>query len=337
MPREGQIARILRVVQLIASRKHGVTVGEIVDEEDCSPRTIYRDLGAIGEAGFPIYSEKDDNETLWKFIDNYRLYIPIPFELNEIAALYYSRGMFKVFEGTAFYDSLESLVKRIRSSLTPETLGLVEQFENVFACGERPMKTYGQIREIVTQVNKACSERRRIDMVYHTLSRDAETQRRVDPYKIWYFEGALYLIGHCHWRNQVRMFSLDRIRLITLVDESFEIPPGFSVEEYMADCFGLIHDELVPVKVTFTGDAALWVRDKQWHPSQEITENPDGSITAAYQVGGTSEIKRWIMGFGAMAEVLEPEALRGEIIADLSKMVDCYSDKGGRPAKSRRR
>lgn len=336
MPREGQIARILRIVQLIATRRQGVTVGEIAYEEDCSPRTTYRDLKAIEDAGFPIQNEKVEQKTVWKFVDGYRLYMPIPFDMNELMALYYSRGMFQVFKGTSFYDSLESLVKKIRSSLAPETLNLMERFEDVFAYGQRPIKDYGQLREIVNQVNKACSERRKIEMVYYTSSRDAETRRRVDPYKIWFFEGTLYLIGHCHWRNQIRMFALDRIRLLTLTDEPFEVPETFSIEKYMANCFGLIQDELVLVKARLTGDAARWVMDKKWHPSQEIQKNSDGSITATYHVGGTSEIKSWIMGFGSMAEVLEPKALREEISADASRMLDAYGKKEKRSAKSRR-
>ncbi len=315
-----------------------MTVGEIAQEEDCTPRTIYRDLDAIQQAGFPIYNEKLEQRTVWKFMDGYKLYIPIPFEISELMAMYYSRGMFEVFKGTVFSDALESLVRKVRSSLTSETRALMEGFDGVFEYGQRPAKKYGAFREIVNQVNKACSERRRVEMVYYTLSRDAESRRRVDPYRIWYFEGALYLIGHCHWRDAVRMFALDRIRLVTITDEPFEIPAGFSVETYMANCFRIIHDELVQVTIRFTGEAAIWVKDREWHPSQEIVENPDQSITATYKVGGTSEIRRWILGFGSQAEVLEPGALREEIRADALKTADLYRGKQeSRPANSRRR
>lgn len=337
MPREGQIARLLRIVQLMATRGYGVTVGEMAYEEDCSPRTIYRDLVALQEAGFPIYSEKEDQKTIWRFVDGYKHYIPIPFEINELVALYYGRGMFEVLKGTAFYDSLESLAKKIRSSLAPETVRLIDQFDDVLAFGQRAAKDYGRFREIVNQVNRACSEQRQIEMVYYTLSRDTETQRRLDPYKIWYFEGTLYLIGFCHMRNEVRMFALDRIRLVEVKDVKFKIPEGFSIEKYMANCFGLIHDEVVHVKVQFTGDAARWVADRKWHPSQEIQTNTDGSITASYRVGGTSEIKKWILGFGPMAEVQEPKDLYVEIVSDASEMLENYEKKEMRTSKKKKR
>jgi len=160
----------------------------------------------------------------------------------------------------------------------------------------------------------------------------------VDPYQIWYFEGALYLIAYCHWREEVRMFALDRIRLVTVTDEPFEIPADFSVEAYMSRCFGIIHDELVRVRVRFTGEAAVWVRDRVWHPSQEIETHPDGSITATYQVGGTSEISRWILGFGSRAEVLEPGSLREEILADARKTIALYGGaRGSGHARARER
>lgn len=119
--------------------------------------------------------------------------------------------------------------------------------------------------------------------------------------------------------------------------ETFEVPPDFSAERYMANCFGLIHDELARVKVRFTGDAARWVADRKWHPSQKIEKHTRDSITARYRVGGTSEIKRWILGFGPMAEVLEPESLREEINADALELAALYGKKAKHAARSRGR
>jgi predicted DNA-binding transcriptional regulator YafY len=336
MSRGDQLARQWRIVQAMATRKGGVSVGELAGEENCSPRTIYRDLEALQYAGFPIMTEKEDQKTFWKFVDGYRHNIPVQFSIDELMAMHYSRGMSRVFKGTIFYDPLESLFKKIRSSLPPETLNLVDRFENVFEYGQRPRKEYSQFREIIAQVNKACSEHRQIDMRYYTLSRDAVNTRRVSPYRVWYFEGSLYLIAYCHWRKKVLMFALDRIRLVTLTEETFVMPSDFSVDKYMANCFKLIHDELVQVKVRFSGHAARWVMDKEWHPSQEITKSRDGTITASYHVGGTSEIKRWILSFGPMAEVLEPESLRNEIAQEVARIADLYAKKEARPARSRK-
>lgn len=336
MARGDQLARLLRIVQAFAAKRGGLTVGELAREEDCSTRTIYRDLDALEKAGFPLYVDKENpNRALWKFVDGYRLHTPIPFAPDELMALYYSRGLFRYFQGTVFSEAFDRLSRKIMTSLSEETRNLVEQFENVLEFGLRPKKDYSGYREILNQVNKACSERRRIEMVYYTFSRDEETRRGLDPYRIWYYDGALYVVGYCHLRRQVRVFALDRIRLVNVTDQTFEPPADFSMEKFTADSFGIFQDELVQVKVRFTGEAARWVLDRKWHSSQIIEDQSNGRVIASYRVAGTSEIKRWILGFGSQAEVLEPERLRREISADALRLTQVYDETANEALPSR--
>lgn len=77
----------------------------------------------------------------------------------------------------------------------------------------KPYKEYGKFKEILNQENSAAVNRITIEMVYYNMSRKKETRRQVGPYRIWFFNGTLYLIGLCHMRNEVRIFALDRIKM----------------------------------------------------------------------------------------------------------------------------
>ena len=66
------------------------------------------------------------------------------------------------------------------------------------------------------------------------------TSRKVAPYKFWYFDGTFYLIGHCDWRDDVRIFALDRIKMLHLTEEGFEVPDEFDIDEFMRHSFGVI-------------------------------------------------------------------------------------------------
>ena len=84
-----QLARQWRIIQTVVSSKHGKTVADLVKEENCHPRTVYCDLEALQEAGFPIYSERVYGKGLWSVVDVYKHKMPVPFTLTELMALHF--------------------------------------------------------------------------------------------------------------------------------------------------------------------------------------------------------------------------------------------------------
>jgi predicted DNA-binding transcriptional regulator YafY len=230
MARGDQLARQWRIIQTLVSSKHGKAVADLVKEENCHPRTIYRDLEALQEAGFPIYSERLDGKGVWSVVDEYKHMLPVPFTLTELMALYFSRDMISVFRGTVFYESLESLFQKIKTTLPPESLAYMDRVEQSLYIGFKPYKDYGRFKEIIRQINDATVNRKTVDMVYRTMSRGGEENRRkVDPYKVMFFDSTFYLIGNCHLRDEVRMFVLDRIKMLSVTDETFEILAYFDL------------------------------------------------------------------------------------------------------------
>ena len=106
---------------------------------------------------------------------------------------------------------------------------------------------------------------------------------------------------------------------IRLTDDSFTIPPGFSLEIYLRHSFGMFTEELVRVKVRFHKSLTRYLLERRWHPSQKNKKLKDGSLEIAFEVAGTKEIKTWILGFGSLAKVVEPVSLVTEIKDDLER------------------
>jgi predicted DNA-binding transcriptional regulator YafY len=329
MGRGDQLARQWRIIRSLISAKHGKTVAELVKDENCHPRTIYRDLETIQQAGFPIYSERRQGKGVWALVEAYRQHLPVPFTLTELMALYFSRDLIKVFRGTAFYDALESLFQKVKTTLPPESLAYLEKVEQTLFIGIKPYKDYRRFREIVNRINDAALQRRTIDMIYRTMSRGGdETRRKVDPYRIMFFDGTFYLIGWCHLRKDVRMFVLDRIKMLTMTDEDFEVPGDFDLETYMRGPLRVIHDRPVKVTIRFDNKVAGYIKEKIWHHSQKIEPRHDGSILFSAEVAGTDEVKHWVLSYGKHAEVLEPGFLRKEIALELGESLKRYVSKG---------
>jgi len=324
MARGDQLGRQWKIIQTLISSRIGKSAADLADEMECHPRTVYRDLEALQVAGFPIYTERSEGKNLWSLLDTVKHQMPVPFSLTELMALYFGRDMLKVFKDTPFYDSLESLFQKVKTTLPPESIKYLKNVEQTLHLGVKPYKEYGKFKEILNRVNDAAINRKSIEIVYYTMSRKKESTRRVDPYRIWFFNGTFYLIGLCHMRNEVRIFALDRIKMLHQTKETFEVPEDFSLEDFIGPSFGVYQGEPVHIKVWFHPDVAGYIKEKIWHDSQQILPQDDGSIIFEADVAGTDEIRFWIMTWGSKAEVLEPESLREEIKAEAEMMASHY-------------
>ncbi len=333
MARGDQLGRQWKIIQTLISSKIGKSAADLAQDLECNPRTIYRDLEALQVAGFPIYTGRVDSKNLWSLLDTVKHQIPVPFSLTELMALYFSRDMLKVFKETAFYDSLVSLFEKVKTTLPPESRKYLENVENTLHVGVKPYKEYGKFKGILNQVNDAAVNRKSIEIVYFTMSRKKESRRRVNPYRIWFFNGTFYLIGFCHKRNEVRIFALDRIKMLHQTKETFEIPEDFNLEKFVGSSFGVYQGEPVHTKVWFHADVAGCIKEKIWHESQQIHPQDDGSIIFEAEVAGTDEIRFWIMSWGSKAEVLSPASLREEIRAEAEMMARRYEAKAPIVAK----
>jgi predicted DNA-binding transcriptional regulator YafY len=69
---------------------------------------------------------------------------------------------------------------------------------------------------------------------------------------------------------------------------------------------------------------ARYVKESQWHVSQQLTDQQDGSLIATFRLDNTEEIKRWILSFGKHATVLQPEEVRSEMRTELRQLLAAY-------------
>jgi predicted DNA-binding transcriptional regulator YafY len=324
MARGDQLARQWKIIQSLISSRLGKSVSDLSENLDCHTRTVYRDLEALQAAGFPVYTNIVGGKSMWSFLETAKHSIPIPFSLTELMALYFSRGMMGALKDTVFYDSLESLFAKIKTTLTPAYVDYLGQIEKSLAVRAKPYKQYGKLRDIIGTVSEAAIQKKVVEIVYYTMSRKKETRRKVAPYKIWFFDGTFYLIGNCGLRHDVRIFALDRIKTIQHTDETFEMPDDFNIDDFMKSSFGVFHGEPVRVRIWFAAGIAEYIREKTWHETQKIETQKDGSIIFEAEVAGTKEIEFWVLKWGAKAKVLAPESLRDEIRLEIEAMREIY-------------
>jgi predicted DNA-binding transcriptional regulator YafY len=325
MARGDQLSRQWRIIQSLLSARKGKSASDLAKGLDCHSRTVYRDLEALQMAGFPLYTEKDEGRTLWTLLDEGLHQMPIPLNLTELMALYFSRNMLKILDGTVIYDSLVSLFDKVKATLPSDYIDYLEKVEYGLEVGVKAHKPYRRFQQTLALVHEAVQGQCQIDMHYFTMSRNDSTRRTVDPYKVWFYDETFYLIGYCHLRQDIRLFAVDRIESISLLDTNFNIPEGFDAEEFMQSSFGVFRGEPVEVQIRFAPESVGYIKEKIWHPTQVLTPEPDGSLIFSAVVAGIEEIKIWALKWGAAAEVLAPDALRRELADEAKAMLEKYT------------
>ena len=155
-----QLARQWKIIKLIESRKKGITGTELSNELEVPLRTVYRDLEAIQEAGFPIYTDREGKNSYWKLLDTFKKDFPVPLTMTELMALHMSRDLLTVFQGTIFHDSIESLFNKVKTALSPETLRYVENISGRLKISIGPAKNFSDSNEVIKTLSEATAKRR---------------------------------------------------------------------------------------------------------------------------------------------------------------------------------
>ncbi len=323
--RGDQLSRQWQLVQHLARSRAGVGLDQLAEELDCVRRTVYRDLDALMYAGFPVVSEKRDGHVYYRFLDTFKLG-DVPFTADEILALAFGEDLLRALEGTVFHDSIRSALTKIRSGLGPELSAYLERMAESFRVLPGPHKRYVESRETIQALSDAVMGRRTVKMRYRTGRTGEIGDRELDPYRVWYRNGGLYVIGHDHQSGEIRTFAVDRIQAIEASEDRFEVAADFDFESYTASSFGVIAEPATNVRIRFEPAWATYAREHTWHASQRVEELPDGGVLLEMDVGGTSELRSWVLSFGAGAVVLEPEALRSEVRRELALAAARYDD-----------
>jgi predicted DNA-binding transcriptional regulator YafY len=209
-----------------------------------------------------------------------------------------------VFKGTVFQESQQSILDKIRNMLPPETLTYLDSIRAAYRMGGGPCKDYSCFSEVIGKINRAVEDRKTMEFAYWSLKNDERTTRKVDPYKIWLYDGTIYVIGHCHLRGDVRTFVPDRINTLRVTDDCFKISEAFSFDDYVRHSLKVMQDELYAVTARISQSWARCVGEQIWHQSQCIQKLIDGGVENSFKVAGLDEIRQWVLSLGPEAVVV---------------------------------
>lgn len=314
--RNAEVIRQWRILKRIEAGRY-TTAQDLADEHRVTERTIRRDIEALQEAGFPLYDERTDGRKVWRLIDGYKQRLTQTFTLAELSALFFSRNLMSFLGGAPFAQDLESAFDKIKEALPERSLPYLSRIQELFSARPDPWKDYSGKQDVIASLIDAVLHQRQARIDYFSFNSKRTKSYTIDPYRVVYYHGGLYLYARAHEYREVRTFAVERIEKIEVLDQSFQVPADFSVAEYAKGAFGIAGGKPEAVEVVFAQPMAAYVRERVWHESQELVEGPGGSVVLRLQVFPGFELQSWIMGFLPHVKVVKPLALREKIARDL--------------------
>ena len=92
--------------------------------------------------------------------------------------------------------------------------------------------------------------------------------------------------------------------------------------DYLGRAWSMIPEgRIYNVKLRFLPKVANNVTEVQWHSTQKVSRNSDGSATVEFRVDGLGEITWWILGYGDQVQILAPRTLRNKVVETAKNMI----------------
>lgn len=316
------LERLLEIDRLLRSPERH-TANSLAELLEVSERTVRNDLDFLRDRyNAPIAS---DRQRGYFYSDpNWRL-DSVPLTKGELFALTLGARILQSYAGSAYEVELKSAITQLSRRIPEQTWVDLQGLAN----NQIMFREGGELNldpEVWHKLETACQQKRSIQMSYYTAGRNANSDRQFDPYVLHFSRSNPYVTGFCHLRQETRWFRVDRIQAIKLLEQTFEIDPTFDAKAHFEMAF---QHEVggIPTQISiwFETATAPFIRERRWHPTQQIEEHADGSLTLHFVARGLSEVKRWILFYGKGAKAIAPPELVTMVREEVQSMISVYT------------
>jgi proteasome accessory factor B len=318
---ENKYERLDAIERCLARAPHGLTTGELAQALGVNPSTIYRDLQVLEGRGTGLIQQGRRY-----ILDHRRSLHTIKMTNDELLALYLAARLLSRHSdehNPHVVQALDKLADALRSK-SPLIAGHIDRA----AAAVRERRVRREYVEALQVLTQGWAEGRKVRLRYRSYNKNEVTERTFAPYfiepsGIGY---ACHVIGFDDLRGELRTLKIERIAEAHVTDDRYAIPDAFDPQQLLASAWGVIwrDAEAIEVRLRFAPSVVRRLKESVWHYSQRLEDLPDGACLFTVRVGSTLEMKPWIRQWGADVEVLAPESLRTELIAEVRRMAEAY-------------
>ena len=305
--------RLYRIDDLLTQRKV-VSVETFLDELEISRATFKRDLEYLRDRlQAPIIWDRDaggyrfEQEAVGTKFELPGLW----FNASEIHALLTMQQLLGSLSPGLLTPHIEPLMARLRMLLDSEDIPAtdVEKRIRIQKLHARPYEP-----EHFIPIASAVLQRKRIVIEHHSKFDGKDTNRELSPQRLTYYRENWYVDTWCHLRNEIRSFSLDAIKAISLTDKKAKDISAKSLKDVLDAGYGIFSGKKVQwAELAFTPERAKWVSKETWHPEQQSWFAEDGTYHLKVPYSDERELCADILRHVPEVRVVGSEKLRDQV------------------------
>ena len=312
-----------RVWLEIQRHANGITENELAQELGIERRTMHNYLVELEQEG-KIY--KDEHGPYWYPLryEETRLR-PLEISPEEALSLYLGARLLSKQQDKRNEPVETALLKLAAALKTGAKVG--DEIEQAaLELAGRPVQPGYQ--PIFRTLLRGYIYRKQVALSYHPLNgkpfRTLFSTYLLEPSLIGY---TTYIIGHSEKANALRAYRIERVESADLTRQDYSIPPNFNGLEMLRSAWSIVMgEERITVILRFSPAVRARVQETNWHPSQQISEDPEhlGYLLWQVVVADTLDLESWVRGWGADVEVLEPRRLREKLTYHTRRLARLY-------------
>ena len=339
------------IINMVIDSEEGYTIEELAAHFGVSARTIRRDLGIFNV----VFNGFDEELEKWGKRRFTMEGIPIGSDhgkesrgLNrdELIAFCVAQRLMGPLRGTAFGDNMRSGCDKMRRCLRKDTLERVDRLVSMFCRPEFKRPANSRSGRFINTIVSGLYHGRGLKILYYSVESERRRVYTVIPVKLLYIDGFIFLVAFKY--NDVAdpknsdprpfLWKLSRIHGVKLTGIQFRHPEKFELERYFNGIFSLDQSRQSQINVRVCFEKSVlpyleeqnldWVEPLTLFEDHEDEENDDDDEEKVYYVGELKaepdEFVKWILSFGNLAEVLEPQAMRDRVRNELRSVCRIY-------------
>jgi predicted DNA-binding transcriptional regulator YafY len=309
------------------NRLTGISKGELADYFKVSKKTIVRDITNLSSCGFPIYEDQDvdrGNQVFYYFTEGYRL-PDYKLTYEDILSLSLASKLWQE-SGIVSGENIRNLLHKIDSKLDKSILKFYRDVQHALISDSTGVLPDSEaLSQNLSGVLKAILNYKKISFDYYSVQNQKHSHKEVSPLGVKYFNHNFYLAAYYKKIDQVIVFAINRIQELRVSDQAQD-EVQFDSDLYFNSGFGIYTGDTFQVKLQFFPPTSDYVAERIWHPKQKITHLEDKSIILEMPANSLSEMKKFVLSYGAKVKVLEPEELRERILLECTEIKKKYSE-----------